>query len=80
MQRIIIRAPACSADSITHLKGVFRMHAEELPPGERAELLFDAERFPFATAIFESLLASAGFRVLRASEENGARIFEVERV
>jgi len=80
MQRIVIRAPTCSADSITYLKRVFRLHAEELKQGERVEFAFDAERFPFAEAIFESLLAGAGFRGVAAREENGTRVFEAEKV
>ncbi|MGH7411894.1 MAG: hypothetical protein ACREJ6_12660 [Candidatus Methylomirabilis sp.] len=79
MQRIVVRAPACSADTITYLKRVFRIHAEELRPGERVEFVFDGERFPFAVAIFESLLAGAGFKVVAARGEDGTRIFEVEK-
>ena len=80
MQRIVVRAPACSADSITYLRRVFRLQAEELRTGERVALIFDAERFPFATAVFESLMAGAGLRVVGAGDEDGARVFEVEKV
>ena len=79
MQRIVIRAPACGADIITYLKRVFRIHAEELQPGEQAEFVFDAERFPFAAAIFESLMAAAGLKVVGAREEDGTRIFSTEK-
>ena len=79
MRRIVVRAPACSADTITYLKRVFRIHAEELKQGERVEFVFDAERFPFAAAIFESLMAGAGFKVIGAREEGEARVFEAEK-
>jgi hypothetical protein len=79
MRRIVVRAPACSADSIIYLKRVFRLHAEELQPGEQAEFVFDAERFPFAAAIFESLMAGAGLKVVGAREEAGTRIFAAEK-
>jgi len=59
MRRIVVRAPACGADIITYLKRVFGIHAEELQPGEHVEFAFDAERFPFAEAIFKSLMAAA---------------------
>ncbi len=80
MRRIVVRASVCSADAITYLKRVFRIHAEELKQGERLEFVFEAERFPFAAAIFESLLAGAGFKVVTARGEDGSRIFEVEKV
>lgn len=79
MQRIVIRAPACGADIITYLKRVFRIHAEELQPGERAEFVFDAERFPFAEAIFESLLAGVGLRMIGVRPEDGTRVFAAEK-
>jgi hypothetical protein len=79
MRRIVVRAPACSADSIIYLKRVFRIHAEELQPGEQVEFAFDAERFPFAAAIFESLMAGAGLKVVGAREEDGTRIFAAEK-
>lgn len=79
MQRIVIRAPACGADIITYLKRVFRLHAEELQPGEQAEFVFDAERFPFADAIFESLMAAAGLRMFAARVVEGTRIFAAEK-
>ena len=79
MQRIIVRAPACGADIVTYLKRVFRIHAEELQAGERVEFVFDAERFPFAAAIFESLMAGAGLRLIASQEEDGSRVFEVEK-
>ncbi len=79
MQRIVVRAPACGADIITYLKRVLRIHAEELQAGERVEFTFDAERFPFAAAIFESLMAGAGLRLITAREEDGSRVFEVEK-
>ncbi len=80
MYRIVVRAPACGADIITYLKRIFRIHAEELQAGERVEFAFDAERFPFAAAIFESLMAGASLRVVSAREEGGSRVFEVQRV
>jgi len=79
MQRIVVRAPACGADIITYLKRVFRIHAEELQSGERVEFVFDAERFSFAAAIFESLTAGAGLRLIASREEDGSRVFEVEK-
>jgi hypothetical protein len=79
MRRIVVRAPACGADIITYLKRVFRIHAEELQPGERAEFVFDAERFPFAEAIFESLMAAAGLRMIGVRAEDGTRVFAAER-
>jgi hypothetical protein len=79
MRRIAIRAPACGADIITYLKRVFRIHAEELQPGEQAEFVFDAERFPFADAIFESLMAAAGLRMFGARVVEGTRIFAAEK-
>ncbi len=80
MQRIVVRAPACGADIVTYLKRVFRIHAEELQAGERVEFVFDAERFSFAAAIFESLMAGAGLRLIAAREGEGARVFEAEKV
>jgi hypothetical protein len=80
MQRIVVRAPTCSADIITYLKGIFRFHAEELQPGERVEFAFDAERLPFATAIFESLLAGVGLKLLATREEDSVRILDVEKL
>jgi hypothetical protein len=79
MRRIIVRAPACSADSITYLTRVFRIHAEELKPGEQVEFVFDAERFPFADAIFESLMKSAGLRAIAARTDGGIRVFAAEK-
>lgn len=79
MRRIVVRAPACG-DSITLLRRVFRIHAEELQAGDRVEFVFDAERFPFAAAIFESLMAGAGLKVIGLREENGSRVFEAEKV
>jgi hypothetical protein len=79
MRRIVVRAPACGADIITYLKRVFRIHAEELQPGERAEFVFDAERFPFAEAIFESLMAAAGLRMIGVRAEGGTRIVAAEK-
>ncbi len=78
MRRIVVRAPACG-DSIALLRRVFRIHAEELQAGERVEFTVDAERFPFAAAIFESLMAGAGLKLIGAREEDGARVFEVEK-
>lgn len=80
MRRIVVRAPTCSADIITYLKGIFRFHAEELQPGERVELAFDAERFQFAIAIFESLLVGVDLKLLSIREEDSIRIFEVEKL
>jgi len=79
MRRIVVRAPACSADSIIYLKRVFGIHAEELQPGEHVEFAFDAERFPFADAIFESLMAAAGLRMIAARAEDGTRIVAAEK-
>jgi hypothetical protein len=79
MRRIVVRAPACSADSIVYLTRVFRIHAEELQPGEHVEFAFDAERFPFADAIFESLMKAAGLRVIAARAEDGIRVFAVQK-
>ena len=79
MRRIVVRAPACG-DSIALLRRVFRIHAEELKQGERIEFVFDAERFPFAAAIFESLMAGAGLKVIGAREEDKTRVFEAEKV
>jgi ubiquinone/menaquinone biosynthesis C-methylase UbiE len=79
MRRIAIRAPACGADIITYLKRVFRIHAEELQPGDQVEFVFDAERFPFADAIFKSLMAAAGLRMITARAEDGTRIVAAER-
>ena len=78
MRRIVVRAPACG-DSIALLRRVFRIHAEELKQGERIEFVFDAERFPFAAAIFESLMAGAGLKVIGAREEGESRVFEAEK-
>lgn len=80
MRRITVRALTCSADIITYLKGVLRMHAEELQPAERAEFAFDAGRFAFATAIFESLLADVRLKLLSSREEDGIRVLEVEKL
>ncbi len=80
MRRIVVRAPACSADSITYLRRVFGIHAEELQAGERIEFAFDAERFPFAPAIFESLMVGAGLKLVGTREDDGTRVFEVEKV
>ena len=79
MRRIVVRAPACG-DSITLLRRVFRIHAEELQAGDRVEFSFDAERFPFAAAIFQSLMTGAGLKLITAREEGGTRIFEAEKV
>ena len=79
MRRIVVRAPACGADVITYLKRVFGIHAEELQPGEQAEFVFDAERFPFAEAIFESLMTAAGMRMIATRAEDGTRIVAVEK-
>ena len=79
MQRIVVRPPACGADIIIYLKRVFRIHAEELQGGERVEFVFDAERFSFAAAIFESLMACARLRLIAGREEDGSRVFEVEK-
>ncbi|MDE2059623.1 MAG: hypothetical protein KGJ27_07875 [candidate division NC10 bacterium] len=80
MRRIVVRALTCSADIITYVKGVLRMHAEELQPAERVEFAFDANRFPFAIAIFESLLAGVGLKLLSTREEDGIRILEAEKL
>ena len=80
MRRIVIRAPGCGADTITYLRRIFRMHAEELKPGERVVFVLDAERFPFAVAIVASLLAGAGFTVLAMRDEDGTRVFQARRV
>lgn len=79
MRRIVVKGPACGADIITYLKRVFCIHAEELQAGEQVALFFDAERFPFALAIFESLMTAAGMRVVGTREEDGDRVFEVEK-
>ncbi len=79
MRRIVICAPGCGADTITYLRRIFRMHAEELKPSERVAFVLDAERFPFAAAIVESLLAGAGFTVLAMREEHGTRVFEARK-
>lgn len=79
MRRIVVRALTCSADIITYLKGTLRIHAEELQPGEQVEFAFDAERFQFAPAIFESLLAGVGLQLLSTREEDGIRVLEVEK-
>ena len=80
MRRIVVRAPACGADIITYLKRVLRIHAEELQAGERVEFVFDLERFSFAAAVFESLMAGAGLKVVSARDVDGARVFEAEKV
>ncbi|KAB2958873.1 MAG: hypothetical protein F9K13_12200 [Candidatus Methylomirabilis oxygeniifera] len=80
MRRIVVRALTCSADIITFLKGTLRIHAEELQPGEPVEFAFDASRFPFAIAIFESLLAGVGMKLLSTREEDGMRLFKVEKL
>ena len=80
MRRIVVRALTCSADIITYLKGALRIHAEELQPGEHVEFAFDTERFPFATAIFDSLLAGVGLKLLSTREEDSIRVIEVEKV
>ncbi|GEM_PF-1812935 len=80
MQRIVVRAPACSADIVTYLKRTLRIHVEELQPGERVEFAFDAERFQFPAAIFESLLAGVGMKVLSTREEDSIRVLEVEKL
>ena len=79
MRRIVVRAPACSADSIVYLTRVFRIHAEELKQSEQVEFAFNAERFPFADAIFESLMKAAGLRVLAARIDGETRIFAAEK-
>ncbi|MGH7369981.1 MAG: hypothetical protein ACREIN_03755 [Candidatus Methylomirabilaceae bacterium] len=79
MRRIVVRAPGCGADTITYLRRIFRMHAGELQPDERVVFVLDAERFPFAAAIVESLLAGAGFTVLSVREEDGTRAFEARK-
>jgi hypothetical protein len=80
MRRIVVRALTCSADIISYLKGVLRIHAEELQPAERVEFAFDAGRFPFAISIFESLLAGVGLKLLSTREEDGIRVLEVEKL
>lgn len=80
MRRIVVRAPACSADIITFLKHTLRIHAEELQPGERVEFAFGAERFSFPAAIFESLLAGVGLKLLSTREEDSIRVLEVEKL
>lgn len=80
MRRIVVRTLSCGADIITYLKGTLRMHAEELQPRERVEFAFDAGRFSFATAIFESLLAGVGLKLLSIREEDGIRVLEVEKL
>ncbi len=80
MRRIAVRALTCSADIITYLRRTLQMHAEELQPGEHVEFAFDASRFPFAIAIFESLLAGAGLKLLSTREEDGMRLLEVEKL
>ena len=79
MRRIVVRAPACSADIVTFLKHTLRTHAEELQPGERAEFVFDAERFSFPVAIFESLLAGVGLQLLSTHKEDSTQVLEVEK-
>ena len=80
MRRIVVKAPACSADIVTFLKRILRIHAEELQPGERVEFVFDAERFQFPAAIFESLLAGVGLKILSTREEDTLRVLEVEKL
>jgi len=80
MRRIVVRAPTCSADIVTFLKRILRIHAEELQPGERVEFVFDAERFQFPAAIFESLLAGVGLKPLSTREEDSIRVLEVEKL
>ena len=80
MRRIVVRAPTCSADIITYLKRILRIHAEELQPGERVEFIFDAERFQFPAAIFESLLAGVGLKILSTREEDSIRVLKVEKL
>jgi hypothetical protein len=80
MRRIFIRAPGCGADTITYLRRIFRLHAEELKPGEEVAFVFDAERFPFAAAIFASLMGSAGLTMIAVREEDGTRVVEARRV
>jgi hypothetical protein len=43
-------------------------------------LAFDTERFPFALAIFESLLAGVGLALLSTREEENTRLLVVEKV
>jgi hypothetical protein len=43
------------------------------------EFAFDAERFPFAEAIFESLMKAAGLRLIAARAEDGTRVFAAEK-
>jgi hypothetical protein len=59
----------------TYLKRVWN------PPGalSRREGFADAERFPFADAIFESLMAAAGLRMIAARAEDGTRVFAAEK-
>ena len=80
MQRIVVRALTCSADIVTYLKRTLRIHAEELQPGERVEFAFDAERFQFPAAIFESLLAGVGLKLLSTREEDSIQVLEVEKL
>ncbi len=80
MRRIVIRTPGCGADTITYLRRIFRLHAEELKSGEQVAFVFDAERFPFAAAIFESLMALAGLTMVAMREEDGTRVVEARRV
>jgi hypothetical protein len=79
MRRIVIRAPTCGADLITFLKRVLTLHAQELQRGERIELAFDIDRFPFATSIFESLLAGADLRAVAYRREDAGHVFEAEK-
>lgn len=80
MRRILVRAPACSADIVTFLKHTLQIHAEELQPSERVEFVFDAERFSFPAAIFESLLGNVGLKVCSTREEASNRVFEAEKL
>lgn len=80
MRRIVVRALTCSADIITYLRRTLHMYAEELQPGEHVEFAFDASRFPFAIAIFESLLTGVGLKLLSTREEDGMRLLEVEKL
>jgi hypothetical protein len=79
MRRIVIPAPGCGADAITYLRRIFRLHADGLTSGEQVAFVFDLERFPFAAAIFQSLLAETSFTVIAMREENGARVFEARK-
>ncbi|PWB80901.1 MAG: hypothetical protein C3F08_03260 [Candidatus Methylomirabilota bacterium] len=79
MRRIVVRAPTCSADIVIFLKHALRTHTEELQPGEQAAFVFDAERFSFSVAIFESLLAGVGLQLLSSRDEDGIRVFEVQK-